>query len=88
MNRQEEIRNKGFRIPLNSDTSELPSRPSLDFSKVKIGVKSLEDAVITNAGDLKKVNPNLADKQEVLRLSIALNTSWFCKDERNIRFLF
>lgn len=67
MNRQEEIRNKGFRIPLNSDTSELPSRPSLDFSKVKIGVKSLEDAVITNAGDLKKVNPNLADKQEVLR---------------------
>ena len=67
MNRQEEIRNKGFRIPLNSDTSELPSRPSLDFNKVKIGVKSLEDAVITNAGDLKKVNPNLADKQEVLR---------------------
>ena len=67
MNRQEEIREKGFRIPLASDTSELPSRPSLDFNKVKIGVKSLEDAVITNAGDLKKINPNLADKQEVLR---------------------
>ena len=62
MNRQEEIRKKGFRIPLASDTSELPSRPSLDFNKVKIGIKSLEDAVITNAGDLKKANPNLADK--------------------------
>ena len=68
MTRQEEIKEKGFNIPLATDTSELPTpdRRTLDFNKVKIGVKMLEDAVLTNAGDLKKVNPNLADKQNVL----------------------
>ena len=64
MTRQQEIKQKGFKMNLNSDTSELPS---LDFNKVKIGIKTLEDAVITNAGDLKKANPNLADKQTVLK---------------------
>lgn len=64
MNRQEQIKEKGFRIPLASDTSELPS---FDFTKVKVGIKTLEDAVLTNAGDLKKANPNLADKQTVLK---------------------
>lgn len=68
MTRQEEIKEKGFNISLATDTSELPTpdRRTLDFNKVKIGVKMLEDAVLTNAGDLKKVNPNLADKQNVL----------------------
>ena len=64
MNRQEQIKEKGFRIPLASDTSELPS---FDFTKVKVGIKTLEDAVLTNAGDLKKANPSLADKQTVLK---------------------
>ena len=41
-------------------------RPELDFSKVKIGVKTVEDAIY-NLGDLKKVNPRLGDKKEVLR---------------------
>ena len=39
MNRQEEIRSKGFNIRTTSDTSE---RPSLDFNKIKIGLKTLE----------------------------------------------
>ena len=69
MNRKEEIKSKGFHIPLATDTSEfdLPDRRLLDFNKVKVGIKTLEDAVITNAGDLKKVNPRLGDKQNVLR---------------------
>lgn len=41
-------------------------RPELDFSKIKIGVKTVEDAIY-NLGDLKKVNPRLGDKKEVLR---------------------
>ena len=69
MNKKEQIKEKGFTIPLASDTSELPSleRRNLDFNKVKIGIKTLEDAVITSAGDLKKARPDLADKQAVLR---------------------
>lgn len=37
-----------------------------DFSKIKVGVQTLEDAVL-KLGDLKKVDPRLADKQVVLR---------------------
>ena len=69
MNRKEEIKSKGFGMNLCTDTSELPTldRRTLDFNKVKIGVKTLEDAVLTNAGDLKRARPDLADKQNVLR---------------------
>ena len=78
MNKQELIKEKGFHIPLASDTSELPSleRRNLDFNKVKVGLKTLEDAVITSAGDLKKARPDLADKQTVLR---AINDYDFAK---------
>ena len=69
MNKQEQIKEKGFHIPLASDTGELPSleRRNLDFNKIKVGVKTLEDAIITSAGDLKRARPDLADKQTVLR---------------------
>lgn len=70
MNKQDEIKAKGFDIPVASDTSEEYSpteRRNLDFNKVKVGLKMLEDAVLTNSGDLKKVSPQLADKQKVLQ---------------------
>ena len=38
----------------------------IDFSKIRIGVKTLEDAVF-KLGDLKKVSPQLADKTYVLQ---------------------
>lgn len=41
-------------------------KPELDFSKIKIGVKTIEDAVY-KLGDLKKTDPRLGDKREVLR---------------------
>ena len=41
-------------------------KPSVDFSKIRIGVKSLEDAIVST-GTLKKLNPRLADKQAVQR---------------------
>lgn len=63
MKTQEEIRKKGFSIPTVADTNR---DRTLDFTKIRVGVKTLEDAVITNAGDLKKLRPNLADKQNVL----------------------
>lgn len=42
------------------------ARPELDFSKIKIGVKTIEDAIY-NLGELKKIDPRLGDKREVLR---------------------
>ena len=54
---------------LNSDISEdtyAHSYNAVDFSKIKVGIKTLDDAVLT-LGDLKKINPRYADKEEVLR---------------------
>ena len=39
---------------------------SLDFSKIKVGTKTLEDAVLT-IGEYRRTNPVLGDKKEVLR---------------------
>ena len=38
----------------------------IDFSKVKIGIKSVSDAIL-KLGDLRRSNPSLADKEQVLR---------------------
>ena len=69
MNKQEENKSKGYNIPLANDTSEAynPTKRNLDFNKIKVGLKTLEDAVLINSGDLKKANPQLADKQKVLK---------------------
>ena len=37
-----------------------------DFSKIRVGVKTLSDAII-RLGDLRKLNPTLASKEQVLR---------------------
>lgn len=38
-----------------------------DFSKIRVGLKTLEDAVLDNIGGFKKIDPRLGDKKEVLR---------------------
>lgn len=61
-NKQIEIKKKGFKMfdePL--DTPYV----STDFSKIKVGMKSLDDAIY-NLGDKKKAGGNLADKTTVL----------------------
>ena len=70
INRREEIKKKGFAMRLEQTISEnyapegMPA-PSIDFSKIKVGIKSLDDAVYS-LGELKRVNPRLADKKTVL----------------------
>lgn len=59
-NRVKQIKEKGFSM-FNPGTPVVA-----DFSKVKVGAKSLEDAVVS-LGSLKKANPRLANKTEVLR---------------------
>lgn len=44
--------------------------PSVDFNKIRVGSKILEDAVV-QLGDYKKINSRLGDKAEVLK---AINT--------------
>ena len=67
INRIEQIKSKGFNMVMD-DTHDVysPSGILTDFSKIKVGAKTLDDAVIS-LGELKKINPRLADKKEVLR---------------------
>lgn len=45
---------------------QAPPAP-LDFSKIRVGVKTLDDAVLLLGGDIKKANNRLADKGYVLK---------------------
>lgn len=74
-NRVEEIKSKGFNMTQRSiDTEYSPIKQNLsessfapvDYSKIKIGAKTLDDAIL-KLGDFKKANPRLADKNTVLR---------------------
>lgn len=58
MNNQEEIKKKGFSMfEAQNDY--------VDFSRVRIGAKMLDDAIL-NLGSLNKVNSNLTDKTMIL----------------------
>ena len=69
INRREEIKKKGFNMVLAQDASDIyvpKSAVNTDFSKIKVGIKTLEDAVY-DLGDYKKINPRLASKDNVLK---------------------
>ena len=70
-NKQEEIKAKGFNIVTSRDTNlnqqtGYQGVPYIDFNKIKVGAKTLDDAIL-KLGDLKNINPRLADKETVLR---------------------
>ena len=58
-NRIEEIHEKGFNM---SAPRRIPESdkvlPEMDYSRLKVGIKALDDAVI-NLGSYKKLNPNM-----------------------------
>ena len=63
IDRKAEIKSKGFNIRLaNSNEQYVPS----DFSKIRLGVKTLDDAVLS-LSSFKRINPSLGDKEEILR---------------------
>ena len=72
MDRQEEIRSKGFNIisgQVDTNSSQptgYQGIPTVDFKKMKVGAKTLDDAII-KLGSLYKANPRLADKPAILR---------------------
>ena len=76
INRKEAIKAKGFSIPVIDDIQTTVSPfENVDFSKIKVGAKTLEDASYT-LGDLKRVDRNLGDKKNILR---AIHEGDLCK---------
>ena len=59
--RQEEIRSKGFSIVDRRQAYEGP----IDYGRMKIGTKQLDDAVL-DLGAIKKANRNNVNKETVL----------------------
>lgn len=72
---QEEIKAKGFNMVPAKNVDELPfpdtGSKEVDFTKIRVGMRTLEDAVI-QLGSLLKNSSKLANKDEVLR-AIAMN---------------
>lgn len=68
INRQAEIKKKGFNMVREEQPSFSPNTDSIpvDFSKIKVGKQTLEDATL-NLGDYRRIDPRLGDKQAVLR---------------------
>ena len=70
INRRDEIKAKGFAMyGFSNDTNSAPYQETFrntDFSRIKVGTKTLDDAVLEFSG-LKKVNPRIVDKEFVLR---------------------
>ena len=67
----QEIKKKGFSIVREEDIQEVFGGKEFaytptDFAKIKVGVKTLDDAILT-LGDLKRIDSRLANKTEVLR---------------------
>ena len=68
INRVKEIKKKGFNMVREEDIIPVTGQPfdTIDFSKIRVGVKSLDDAIL-NIGELKKIDNRLANKTEVLK---------------------
>ena len=70
INRKEEIKKKGFHISFKDSTPEVEESQNgfvpVDFTKIKVGAKTLEDATL-DLGDYKKIDKRLARKEAVLK---------------------
>lgn len=69
-NRVQEIKSKGFNMRTVSEREPEIQQPTsyipMDYSKLKVGLQQLDDAVFL-LGDMKKANPRLASKDQVLK---------------------
>ena len=69
INRKEEIKKKGFKISLDdsaNNSNSFDNFAPVDFSKIKIGAKTLEDAIL-DLGSYNKVDQRLTQKESILR---------------------
>ena len=69
INRKEEIKKKGFRMSFANDTINSETQNGfvpVDFSKIKVGAKTLEDAIL-DLGDYQKVDKRLTQKEAIFK---------------------
>jgi hypothetical protein len=69
INRKEEIKKKGFKMSFIDSTSNSESQSAftpVDFSKIKVGAKTLEDAIL-DLGSYQQVDRRLAKKEAILK---------------------
>ena len=64
-NRQDNIHQKGFNMMVAERGNYDPGAP-LDFSKMRVGAKTLDDAVL-NVNAFGKINKNLGDRERINR---------------------
>ena len=64
-----QIKKKGFNM-IGTEDYQIPNQTNnyvpTDFAKIRIGVKTVSDAIL-KLGDFRRINPLLANKEEVLR---------------------
>ena len=70
IDRMAEIKKKGFNMRSNTTDDHNQKYIPVDFAKIKVGAKTLEDAVLT-LGNFHKLNPRLGSKKNVM---MAMNT--------------
>jgi len=78
-NRIQEIKEKGFNISNGTPSPDEHYRPAVDFSKIKVGMQTLEDAVLTDVSIYKRIDPRLANKEQILK-AIAQNNLSFMRE--------
>ena len=67
-NRVQQIKAKGFEMyPVNSDTPDTLRNQPVDFAKIRVGGRTLEDAVLDRLYGFKKIDARLGDKDTVLK---------------------
>ena len=66
----EEKTSRNLKMPLTRDTDEAhiaPQRDKVDYGKIKVNAKILEDAILTEITPLRRVDSRLSDKNSVLQ---------------------
>ena len=66
INRVKEIKKKGFSMNLAPDTQDVFSYQPTDFSKIKVGLKTLDDAIL-ELGDYSRLDNRLGNKDTVMK---------------------
>ena len=69
INRKEEIKKKGFKMSFVDSTNDSEANNNfvpVDFSKIKVGAKTLEDAIL-DLGSYQKVDKRLTRKEAILK---------------------
>jgi hypothetical protein len=70
MNQYETKQSKGLEIPIGGDTNEAydpAKRHNIDFTKLRIGVKTIEDALLNEFGVTQQINSRYSSKKEIIQ---------------------